>query len=235
MASDFPGSPLLLKGALVVFEAPGPVPTNIIIFQYNPETMTRRIEQVGGGQRAGVGGAVNLWRNAGDTDNVLPPTESFQLSIELDASDQLEVSDPEAMVLGLQPALAALELLLYPPSTMQILGKVLALVGSAFVIPPAVPLVLFVWGPTRVVPVRVTEMSITEQAFDQLLNPTQARVELGLRSLTVTELQQAGAPFGLLELVRQIAKEGMAHLDSARLGGRATINAAKGIRGMLPF
>ena len=87
--SDFPGRPFLLKGALVVFEAPIPVPTNVIIFQYNPETMTRKISQPAGGAQAGGGGSANPCSTAGDTRNtLLLPLENYQLSVELDAADR---------------------------------------------------------------------------------------------------------------------------------------------------
>src|SRR5216683_473811 len=152
--SDFPGRPILLKGALVVFEAPIPVPTNIIIFQYNPETMTRKISQPAGGAQAGGGGSANPCSTAGDTrNNLLLPTESFQLAVELDAADQMEVDDPVTNAVGLHPALAALEMLMYPPPVEVLLNKALAAFGSAFVNSPQVPMVLFVWGAPRVVPV----------------------------------------------------------------------------------
>src|SRR6266511_2306745 len=79
MPSDFPGSPRLLKGALVVFEAFRPVPTNIIAFQYNPDQVTRQLQQAGGGG----GRAPDPCRNSGDTGRVLPPTESFRMAVEL--------------------------------------------------------------------------------------------------------------------------------------------------------
>lgn len=204
MPSDFPRSPKLLKGALVVFETRVPVPTNLIVFQYNPDTMTRSFEQ--------LGSASDPRRGAGDTQHVLPPIESFRVSIELDVTDQLEDpgSNPQAVAFGLHPTLAALELLLYPPSTSLILNRVLALAGSAVISPAEAPLVLLVWGPLRVVPVRVTSVSITEQAFDQLLNPIRAEVLLGLRALTISELQQVGAPFDTLGIVQHVAKEALA-------------------------
>src|ERR1035441_8554009 len=134
---DFPGRPLLLKGALVVFETPIPVPTNLILFQYNPETMTRRIEQPAGGAQAGGGGSADPGYTAGDTRNtLLLPTESYQLSVELDAADQMEVSDPLTMGLGLHPALAALEMLLYPPPVAILLSAALSRFGTAFVNAP---------------------------------------------------------------------------------------------------
>ena len=220
MASEFPRSPRLLKGALVVFETAVPVPTNLIVFQYNPETMGRSFRQQGGeGAEAG---------KAGDTQHVLmPPVESFQMSVELDAADQLETSGVLARAVGLHPTLAALELLLYPPSTQIILNKALTLLGSSIISPAEVPLVLLVWGAPRVVPVRVTSVTITEQAFDQLLNPIQARVSLGLRALTPVELQQAGPPFDTLAIVNHIAKEVLARANIA--------NSVQQITTMLPF
>jgi hypothetical protein len=220
MGAEFPRSPKILKGALVVFETTTPVPTNIIAFQYNPETMTRSLEQ--------QSWYLDRCRSAGDTSRVLPPIETFQVSIELDAADQLESSNPLAMTTGLHPTLAAVELLLYPPSKALILNKALSLAGLSIISPAEAPLVMFVWGPARVVPVRVTSVSITEQAFDQRLNPIQARVELGLRTLTDDELAQpAGAPFETLNVVRLIAKEALAR--------SAVFTGSEQVRGLLPF
>ena len=217
MASDFTGSPRLLKGALVVFEALKPVPTNIIAFQYNPDQVSRQFHQVR------CGPAPDPCRNSGDTQRVLPPTESFRMSVELDATDQLESVNPLAIAAGLPPTLAALELLLYPPSTDIILGKILAKIGSARISPANAPLVLLVWGPLRVIPVRIETIAITEEAFDQLLNPIRAKVELGMRTLTARELRTAGPPFKTLALVNQIAKEVLARTAAvtsvAQIGG----------------
>lgn len=233
MSSEFPGRPLLLKGALVVFGAPVPIPTNIIIFQYNPETMTRKIEPANGSAGAGTQSPLISCQNAGDSRNVTQaPTESYTLTVELDAADQMEQNDGVTMALGLHPALAALELLLYPSSTIQLINKALAVFGSAFITPPQTPVVLFVWGPARVVPVQVTSVSITEQAFDQLLNPIQAKVDLGMRSLSECELRDAGPPFEVLGMVNQVAKEVIARFQ---IGGLAAQAAAKSVRGQLSF
>ena len=75
------------------------------------------------------------------------------------------------------------------------------------IVPAAVPTVLLVWGPERVVPVRVESVSVAETAFDQRLNPIQAKVELGLRTLQESELQAAGGVFQALSLVQLVAKE----------------------------
>ena len=234
--SDFPGRPLLLKGGLVVFEAPIPVPTNIILFQYNPETMTRKISQPAGGAQAGGGGSANPCTTAGDTrNNLLLPTENYQLAVELDAADQMEINDPVTQVVGLHPALAALELLLYPPPQDVLVAKVLSLAGTAFVTSGKVPVVLFVWGAARVVPVIVNSITVTEQAYDQLLNPIQAKVDLDMRSMTQTELQGAGILFESLAFINLVAKEIMARFQAERLVTKAAINAVKYIKGHLPF
>lgn len=202
MPSDFPRSPRLLKGALVVFETSLPIPTNLIVFQYNPDTMTRGFQAAGGG-------AQGTQQGSGDTQPTLPPIETFQMNVELDAADQLEApgSNPLAVAVGLHPTLAALELLLSPPSTALILNKILSLAGSSIISPATAPLVLLVWGPVRVVPVRVTSVGVTEQAFDTLLNPIRAQVALGMRALTMPELQRAGPPFDTLGIVNLVAKE----------------------------
>jgi hypothetical protein len=206
--SAFPGSPRLLKGALVVFETSLPIPTNLIAFQYNPDQVARSF-------RHDDAGSASARTSSGDSQNLLPPIESLQMTVELDAADQLEEGNPIAVATGLHPTLAALELLLYPPSAEVILGKVLAAVGSSRICPISVPLVLLVWGPLRVVPVRVESVAITEEAFDQLLNPIRAKVELGLRTLTVKELRNAGTPFDTLALVNLIAKEVLARTQVA--------------------
>lgn len=221
MPSEFPRSPRLLKGALVVFETAIPVPTNLIVFQYNPETMTRSFKPLGG-----AGGDPS--QGAGDTQHVpLPPLEMFSMTVELDAADQLETANPLARAVGLHPTLAALELLLYPPSTQLILNKALSLLGSSIVSPAEAPMVLLVWGAPRVIPVRVTSVGITEQFFDQILNPIRARVALGLRALTPVELQAAGPPFDTLAIVNHIGKEVLARAN--------IVNSVQQITTMLPF
>jgi hypothetical protein len=225
MPSDFPRSPWLMKGALVIFETKAPVPTNIIVFQYNPESVARSFEQPAPDRPAW-----SSWFSSGDTRRVLmAPIESFRMTIELDAADQLEfpATHPITVASGLHPTLAALELLLYPSSSAVILKKAMARAGAAFVLPAEAPLVLLVWGPLRVVPVRVSSLNITEQAFDNLLNPIQANVDLDLRTLTEKELDKAGVPFSTLAISQHIAKEVLARSN--------TVNSVEQMISMLPF
>ena len=214
----------LVKGAFVIFQTPAPVPTDLIVFQFNSETLTRRFTPQTGAQ----GTNPSAERGGGGPAHTPgPPTESYTLTIDLDAADQLDDGDPVATAVGVHPAIAQLELLLYPASSLLILNRALSLAGSSMVTPAELPLVLFVWGPVRVLPVNITALSVTEQQFDERLNPLQAKVELGLTVLTDSELQRRGEPFKTLATVMQVAKEGLARVGTAQSLGS--------ISSMLPF
>jgi hypothetical protein len=157
-----------------------------------------------------------------------PPVETINLSVELDAADQLEQPDrnTEVVASGLHPALAALELLLYPLSTQVTLNRNLAQAGKVQLCPADLPLTLLVWGKSRVVPVRLTSFSITEEAFDPRLNPIRAKVDLGMRVLTYMELKDDTLGFGAY-IAYQTRKETLAR--QVRPG-----NADSAIRGLIP-
>lgn len=225
MPSNFPRSPTFLKGALVAYESQflGPIP-NVIVFQYNPTQLTRRLAN-----RAPASSSQQTSQARADAYRVQgPPVETITLAVELDAVDQLEEpsTHPHTVVLGLNPALAALELLLYPSTTQILLNQALAQAGTANIAEADIPMVLLVWGPSRVLPVRLTSFSITEQAFDQKLNPIQAKVDLGLKVMTYMELESASLA-RTAYIVSQVQKEAMARLN--------LINSAEQIVGMLPF
>jgi hypothetical protein len=196
-------SPKLLKGAIVVLDLLRPLP-GVVVFQYNPESLRRRVTP----RAAGEGDARGEPARIG-----APPEETISLTIELDATDQLERSDPVAGQLGVAPALASLEILIYPPAGLVIANEVLTRLGMIEVVPPEAPLTLLVWGPKRVLPVRIASLSITEQAFDPNLNPIQASVELELTVLTYNELGLVSAG-GALSMAHQVLQEGMAALST---------------------
>jgi hypothetical protein len=227
MPSDFPGRPKLLKGALVEYESQflGPVP-NVIVFQYNPEQLSRTLAHRTTPPEPDKIGAAKE-----DAFRVLgPPVESISLTVELDATDQLAEPGlhPHVVQHGLQPALAALELLLYPKSTQILRDRELAQAGDTAISKEgeATPLVLFVWGPSRVLPVRLTSFSVTELQFDQQLNPIQATVALGMRVLTHMELKETSLG-SIAYMATQTQKELLARLNLA--------NRADQVVGMLPF
>ncbi|HEX6229563.1 MAG TPA: hypothetical protein VFZ41_08915, partial [Solirubrobacterales bacterium] len=128
-------------------------------------------------------------------------------------TDQLAVEDPLAQEMGIHPQLAALEMLLYPKSAQVIANTVLLALGTIEVVPPSSPLTLFVWGPKRVLPVRLTEFSVTEEAHDPALNPIRAKVSLGMRVLSYSDLPLTNPGYALV-LAHLIAKETMAVIGS---------------------
>lgn len=222
MPGEFPRSPRLLKGALVAYDQPilGPIP-NVIVLQYNPDQLTRTLRPRGApGASATTGEAKQ--------DTLLtpgPPNESISLAVELDATDQLETGNRIALERGIQPALAALELLMYPKSREVRRNTQAAGRGTATLKPENLPVVLFVWGKARVVPVRVTSCTVTEQAFDQMLNPIRARVDLGLGVLSYIELPKdnlGAQAFNAMLVQREV------------LAGLNLVNSAEAVLGLLP-
>lgn len=201
--TTFPGSPKLQKGALVGLDPFNPV-ASVIVFQYNPETMTRTMSPKMAGDEADKGEAMRL---AG------PPEETIKLDVEIDATDQLGQGGLTATTMGIHPTLASLEMLIYPKSALVIANEALLYLGVKEVIPPEAPLTLFVWGLKRVLPVRITDLSITEEAYDPDLNPIRAKASLGLRVLTYQDLGLLSVGGGLF-MAHQMAKEVMATIGS---------------------
>ena len=191
-------SPRLIKGALVGVDPANPV-ASIVAFQYNPDSMTRRLEPRG----ASGGDKGEAFRLAG------APKETITLSIEIDATDGLEEGNPIAIAAGINPTLAALEMMLYPKSALAIANMALSAAGLIEILPATGPMILFVWGPTRVLPVRLTSLGIAEEAYDNLLNPIRAKVDLSLAVLSYNDLKVGSAGHALF-LVHQVAKEVMA-------------------------
>jgi hypothetical protein len=200
--TTFPGSPRLSKGALIGLDPMNPV-ASVIVFQYNPHTLTRTILPRLGGGSAQDGGRAEALRLQG------PPEETIRVEIELDAAEGLERGDATAAQMGIAPQLSALEMLVYPKSALVIANTVLLAAGTIEVIPPMAPLTVFVWGRRRVLPVRPQELTITEEAHDNRLNPIRAKVTLGLQVLTYHDLP-VGHPGYALFLSHQVVKETMA-------------------------
>ena len=178
--SAFPGSPRLLRGGIVLTDPTTGAVLRIIALQYNPDTLTRSLQIKGVGQDSGD--YVEALRLKG------PPVETIKVEVEIDATDAMEANDGPTNEAGLHPQLAALEITVYPRSAALLAAHAEASAGSLEIAPALAPLPLFVFGPKRIVPVRITELSITEEAFDAHLNPMRARVSLGLRVLTVDDL-----------------------------------------------
>lgn len=183
MTNGSPIFPRLVRAGIVTMDPDTSAVQSIIALQYNPDSLTRtlQIQAVAGGQE---GVHVDALRLRG------PAVETIKLEAELDAVDQLEFpnKNPTAVQLGLQPQLAQLEMLVNPSVETLLTNNKVANAGTLEIIPLEQPLTLFVWSKSRVVPVRLTDFSITEEAFDTNLNPIRAKVSLGLRVLNVDDL-----------------------------------------------
>jgi hypothetical protein len=259
--SGYSRTPKLLKGALIQFSAPMLIPIpNIIVFQYNPETMTRQLTPWAPAQHQityNEDGTIKENKLSGEQLNQLSqpfdPQETFSLALELDAADALEepASHPVATIAGVADRISAMEMLCYPPGPGALggllnvsvsvsigAGGISASVGSAADVVPRrdVPIVLFFWGPGRIVPVRITSFSVDEQQYSPLLYPIRAKVTIGLKVLDENHLLNiAGdtSKSGIVEIAKACYKFTQAQKEALAMANLA--NSVESIIGMLPF
>jgi hypothetical protein len=193
--TGFSRSPPILKAGIVLLPTPFQ-PQRIVVLQYNPDQLSRTLQiQAMSGESGDRSEALRL-KGA--------PVETFKLEAEIDATDLLEKVSPlpaglgalgvqdlsdsgKAAKYGIFPQLAALESLISPSSDQLSGMESILTAGTVDIAPVEAPLALFVWSTQRVAPVRVTEFSITEEAFDTQLNPIRAKVSLSLRVLTISD------------------------------------------------
>jgi len=242
MTTGYSRSPKLLKGALVELSERfiGPIP-NIIIFQYNPETISRSYEVynpfkkediIEDGKKVGTAHWISA--NAQPFD----PPETFSLTLELDATDELETGDPIALATGVADRIAALEMLLYPQEDSlldDLMGSLSldGLVDREDTTPRhSVPIVLFVWGTGKIVPVRLTSFQVEEQAFSQFLYPIRAKVSVGVQVLSEFEIKLF--PDTTSRKIA-LASYKLTLKQKQTLAAANTANSVESILGMLPF
>ena len=202
--SSFPGSPHIIKGGIVLIDPESSAVKSIITLQFNPDTLTRTLQVKGVGGEGG-GNRSEALRLTG------PPVETLKLEVEIDATDQMEAGDALTANVGIQPQLSVLETIVYPSSTQLIANNSLSRAGTIEIIPMETALTLFIWNKNRIIPVRITEFNITEEAFDPNLNPIRAKVSLGMRVLSVDDLEFAHKG-GALFMSYQQNKERLASL-----------------------
>ena len=209
--TTFPGSPKLLKGGIVLIDPTTAAVQRIITLQYNPDAITRTLQVQGAGS------------DGGDRSEAMrlkgPPVETIKVEAEIDATDQLEIADGTSTEVGLNPQLAVLELIVYPTSAQLQANNSLARAGTLEILPMEAPLTIFIWSRQRIMPVRLTEFSITEEAFDAALNPIRAKVNLGMRVLSVNDLvfdhKGAGLFMSYLQTKEQLARRAQGGTFSA--------------------
>ena len=197
----FSGSPRVLKGGIVLLDPASGRVQRVITLQYNPDSVTRTLSvRAMGGEQGDRSQALRI---------KAPPAETISLEAEIDATDQLEFPDrfPDAVSTGIHPQLAALETMLSPTSAQLAANDAKASSGTLEVVPMEAPLAVFVWSAQRIVPVRLNEMTVTEEAFDPNLNPIRAKVDLSFRVLTVDDLgfRHRGGTLFLAQLRRKEA------------------------------
>lgn len=210
--TTFPNSPRLLKAGLVLLDPDTGQVQGTISMQYNPESLTRSLQIQSAGMESGQRSEPLRLKG--------PAIEMIKLEAEIDATDQLANPDqnPDVVLYGIQPQLAALETLVNPSSQQLLENNAQIMGGTLEIAPMEAPLALFVWGSSRMVPVRVTEFSITEEAFDQTLNPIRAKVTLGLRVLTIDDFALGDFGAGLflssLQTTERLAVKAMSGMLS---------------------
>ncbi|HEY4723726.1 MAG TPA: hypothetical protein VII92_17860 [Anaerolineae bacterium] len=209
--TTFPNSPRLFKGGLILLDADTSAVQRVIVLQYNPDTLSRTLQP-------------QTVKESGDRSEAMrltgPPVETIKLDAEIDATDQLEFPDQHANAVqfGIQPQLAALEIILYPNSGQLLSNNALASAGMLEILPTMSALTLFVWSKSRIVPVRITDFSVTEEAFDTALNPLRAKVSLGMRVLSVTDLGYDHKGGGLYMAYQQFKEQLAAKNAAGTLG-----------------
>jgi hypothetical protein len=222
-------SGFFLRGALVEYSGDflGPIP-NLVVFQFNPEQLARTIT-IPQPPASPASGEQARQREPAQTAG--PPTETFSVLAKFSAADDLGKGGAVSAiprVFGVGPQIAALEKMVYPAGPLSgLLGQAIDAVGDALglgsddegaerPIPrESVPRILFIWGATRVLPVRVTSMVITEQKFDAFLNPVQVEVQIGLAVVNFASTSSDTIGKGALTYSRA-AKDAQAILNLAK-------------------
>jgi hypothetical protein len=214
--------PKPIRSGIVVVDPERGTPLRVIVLQFNPDTLERSVapQAAGEGGEAGGGGA-----GSGDRNEALrlkgPAEEQWKFTAEIDSTDQLEIPAPN----GIHPQLAALEMLVQPTTAQLREQSRLAQRGSIEISPIEMPLTLFTWGTKRIMPVRLTELSINESMFDVNLNPIRASLSMGMKVLSVTDLP-TGHPGANLYLAHLAQKERLAAATGA--GGLRALGLSAG-------
>ncbi|MCT9078364.1 hypothetical protein [Streptomyces fulvoviolaceus] len=177
--------PKPIRSGIVVVDPDTGAPQRVIVLQFNPDTLERSLAPQSAGDSSDSGGGGS---GGGDRNEALrlkgPAQETWKFTAEIDATDQFEVAAPD----GIHPQLATLEMLVQPTTAQLRAASQLSQKGTIEISPIEMPLTLFTWGSKRVMPVRLTELSVNESAFDVNLNPIRASLGIGMKILTVSDL-----------------------------------------------
>lgn len=201
MTDGFPNKPKILRGAFVEFGLS--LPPLIVVFQFNPMQLSRNRSLTFSfpgtpAPRAGTGQAPavpsrTLREFHGQFSNLLDlqkqqlvtvAEQTVGFDIRLDATDKLNEGDTITEQFGIAPQISTLELMVHPKEESLLGAVVSALLGKpegfSFTRGANPPLILFIFGRKRVLPVNINSMNITETEFSTDLNPIRATVAVNL-------------------------------------------------------
>ena len=186
------------RGAFAIYEPDNTKDlARFIPFRFNPETLTRQLgfqQAQGSGSQASPGASSDAVASGEQGADAALGTlkETFSVLLRFDLAEREEARGSRARMiaeeilnqdlldLGVLPELSALEDLMHPAESKAQEPSD----GSEPVDARArMPLVLFLWGERRVIPVKITGMAIAETLFNSKLYPVRAEVEVSLEVL----------------------------------------------------
>jgi hypothetical protein len=220
MSDGFPNKPKILRGAFVEYGLS--LPPLFVVFQFNPVQLTHNRGLTFSVPSSGSGNRTRTLRDCHakyddltklqEDQLVTVQEESISFEIRLDATDKLNDGDTITEQFGIAPQLATLEAMVQPKGE-GLIGQALgALLGSpggfSFTKGANPPLVLFIWGRKRVLPVNINSLNITETQFSTDLNPIQATA-----SVNLTVIEGKSIPY----MYSKAMKEAMSVLNLANI------------------
>ncbi len=219
VAGSFSNRPKILRGAFVEYGLS--IPPLFVVFQFNPVRLTRRRSQSfsvpGSAQQAERDLAQREGRepqwlslrdyhqryedlaDLRDAQQVAVQEESINFEIRLDATDKLDEGDAITGLFGIAPKLATLELMVYPKEE-SLLGAVGSSGGHSFSRAENPPMILFIWGLKRVLPVNINSINITETEFSTNLDPIRATA-----SVSLTVIEGPNLPYTYSNVLRKVS------------------------------
>ncbi|MBC8076703.1 MAG: hypothetical protein H7Y32_11565 [Chloroflexales bacterium] len=223
--TTFSNKPRILRGAFVEYGLS--LPPLFVVFQFNPVQLTRNrslsfaAPNTGDGRTSSLRDFHKRYDDLGalrDAQQVTVQEETIGLEIRLDASDKLDEGDAITEQFGIAPQLSTLELMVCPKEE-SLLGQALgALLGSSggfsFTRKPNPPLVLFIWGRKRVLPVNISALNITELLYSPDLNPVRATA-----TVSMTVIEGKSLPF----MYSKAMKEAMSVLNLSNITDIANV------------
>lgn len=209
--AGFSNQPKILHGAFVEYGIS--IPPLIVPFQFNPVSISRdRSNAFSVPGKDQKGESLRKFHQKQkysdltelcDEQAVQIGSETISFDIRLDATDKLNEGDPIAQQFGIAPQLSTLELMMYPKSESLAGAIISELLGSTaghtFTGTEKPPMILFIWGRKKVLPVNLTSMKVKEEEFSTDLNPIRGTVTVSL-----TVIEGPNAPYQYSKIMKEV-------------------------------